>query len=115
MKKSNPNHNQNHNLKLRKEDDPRYERVVVGYRLIPMQAHHVDEIAAAEGRTDLKTAWWNALSTRPRCRKCFLRLPEGRKTHFCRWNFQQEGPRDPSPKMRQVPIYRWVLKKDHAG
>jgi len=111
MSKSNPNHSQNPNPKPRKKNDPRYERVVVGHRLVPMQVRHVDEIAAAEGRTDPKTAWWNALGAGPRCSKCFIRLSEGRKTHFCRWDFKQEGPREPSPQMRQVPVYRWVLRE----
>lgn len=108
MSKNNHPKSKNSNNHPRKGKRPGWRKVIVGYRLVPMQAHHVDQIAELEGRTDPRTAWWNAISTRPRCRKCFLRLPEGRKTHFCRWNFEQEGPREGDPQMRQVPIYRWV-------
>jgi len=111
MSKSNTHKSQNSNPNPRKKNDPRYKRVIVGYRLVAMTADQVDQISEMEGRTDPRTAWWNAISKGPRCRKCFLRLPEGRKTHFCRWDIKQEGPRDPKPAMRQVPLYRWVLKE----
>lgn len=111
MQTSNPNQSQNRNPNRRKKNDPRYVREIVGYRLVPMQAHHVDEIDAAEGRTDSRKAWWNALSNRPRCRKCFGRLPEGRSTHFCRWNVKNEGSRDSAREMLKVPVYRWVLRE----
>ena len=112
MSNSNPKNRQNHNPKPRKKNDPRYVRVVVGHRLVPMQAHHVDEIADREGRTDHRTGWWNDLTAGPRCSKCFRRLPEGQKGHFCRWDFKQEGPRETTLKMRQVPVYRWVLREE---
>jgi hypothetical protein len=109
MSKSNSNQSQNSNPKPRKKNDPRYERVVVGHRLVAMQAHHIDEIIALEGK-DLRKAWWNEQPGLLRCRRCFGVLPENRR-HFCRWNIAQEGPRNPDPPIRQVPVYRWVLKK----
>jgi hypothetical protein len=100
MSKLNSHKNQNHNSKTRKENDPRYERVVVGHKLVPMQATHVDDIAVSEGREVMHG---------PRCSKCFLK--NARAGHFCRWNIENEGPRDPAPRMRQVPIYCWVLRE----
>ena len=108
MKKSNPNQSHNHNPKRRKKNDPRYKREIVGYRLIPMQAQHVDQIDATEG----SPTWWNSVAKGPRCPKCFLRLRVGRSTHFCRWNIAREGPRDHDPPILRVPICRWVLRKD---
>lgn len=106
MKKSTQTQSQKHNSNPRKKNEALHERVIVGYRLVPMQAHHVDEIDAAEGRM----AWWNNVSKRPRCPKCFIRLPDGRSSHFCRWNVRREGTRDRDPKMRRMPIYEWVLR-----
>jgi len=105
MKKSTPNQSQNHNP--RKRNDPRYERVLIGERLVPMQAQHVDQVAATEDRP---LSWWNEMSSDPRCPRCFLRLRDGRRPHFCRWNVAREGPRDPDPPVVRVPIYRWVRK-----
>ena len=110
MSKNHSNKSQNNNPKPRKKNDPRLKRVVVGYRLVAMQAHHIDEILRIEGK-DPGNAWWNEQPGLLRCHKCFAVLTEGRKTHFCRWNIEREGPRDPDPKMRQVPIYRWVPKE----
>jgi len=109
MKKSNPNQSQNHSLKRRKKNDPRYKRVLVGHRLVAMQAHHVDQITAAETRPG---SWWNECNSNPRCPKCFLRLREGRRDHFCRWNVKREGPRDSAREILRVPIYRWFLRDE---
>lgn len=101
MSNSNPNpKNQPDNPKPRKSR-PGYKRIVVGYRLVAMQASHVDAIAFAEGYSGVRK---NPL---PRCPKCFLLLR--RPEHFCRWNIEREAPgRDPNPPMRQEPIFRWV-------
>lgn len=105
MKKSNSNHTQNRNPKPRKENDPRYRRVVVGYRLVAMQADQVDEIARMEGRGDQP----NVVDGRLRCPWCFLKGGiEGR--HFCRWR-TEGGARPLGGPIRRVPIYRWVLKE----
>lgn len=111
MSKSNLNNSQNSNPNPRKKNDPRYERVIVGYRLIPMQAAHVDEIAIIEARQRGDDKYQPMHG--PRCAKCFLKNPKA--GHFCRWDIKNEGARDPAPKMRQVPIYRWVLRKGQAG
>jgi hypothetical protein len=100
MSSFNPNpKNQSDNPKPRKPR-PGYKRIVVGYRLVAMQASHVDAIARAEGGA-------GSLQSQPRCPKCFLLLrhPE----HFCRWNIEREGPgRDRNPAMRKQPIFQWV-------
>lgn len=111
MSKPTPNQSPSHNPKPRKKNDPRYVRVVVGHRLVAMQASHVDEIALIEARQRGDDRFHPVHG--PRCSKCFVRNP--RAGHFCRWNVEQEGPRDPAPKMRQVPVYRWVLREEARG
>lgn len=69
---------------------------IIGYRLIPMQASQVDAIAQAEGRY---------VRPGPRCPKCWLKLKDAKQKHFCRWNIEREGPRDPDPKPYRQPIY----------
>jgi len=82
------------------------KRIVVDYRLVAMQASHVDAIARAEQSQYLNP------DHLPRCPKCFLLLR--RSQHFCRWNVAREAPgRDPNPPMRREPIFRWV--KDDSG
>ena len=111
MSISKPNHSQNHNPKPRKKNDPRYVRVLVGHRLVAMQAHHVDEIAVSEARQRGDDKFQPLHGGR--CSKCFLKNPKA--GHFCRWDIQNEGPRDPAPKMLQVPVYRWVLREEARG
>ena len=77
-----------------KKQNPKPKTRIVGYRLIPMQASQVDQIAAAEGRHVVPG---------PRCPKCWLK--NARKGHFCRWNIEREGPRDPNPQPVRQPIY----------
>lgn len=109
MSKSNLNKNQNPNPKTRKKNDPRYERVVVGYRLVPMRADQVDEIARAEGR-DRSPKWHsNVVDKRLRCPWCFLKGGVKGK-HFCRWR-TADGVKPLGGKIRQVPIYEWRLKE----
>lgn len=110
MSKSNPNQSQNSNLKPRKKNDPRYERVIVGHRMVAMQASHVDEIALAEARA--RGAEYQP-APGVRCPRCFLKSM--RPQHFCRWDIAAEGPRDPSPPMLRVPVYRWVLRGTRAS
>ena len=95
---------------LQREDNPKprkprpgYKRIVVGYRLVAMQASHVDAIA----RLEVYRGYEGVLGHLPRCPKCFLK---GAKSgHFCRWNVAREAPgRDPNPQMRQEPIFQWV-------
>ncbi len=56
---------------------------IIDYRLIPMQASHIDDA--------------------PRCPKCWLK--NAKPGHFCRWNIQREGPRDPRPQPVRQPVY----------
>lgn len=103
MKKSNLSQNQNSKPR-RKKNDPRYKRVVVGYRLVPMTAEQVDEVARMEGRGDQRTI----VDGRLRCPWCFLKGGvEG--NHFCRWR-TENGVRPVGGKIRRVPIYQYVLK-----
>jgi len=103
MSNSNPNpKNQPDNPKPRKPR-PGYKRIVVGYRLVAMQASHVDAIAHMENRGGAP----NVVSHLPRCPKCFLK--GAKPGHFCRWDVAREAPgRDPNPPMRQEPLFRWV-------
>lgn len=56
---------------------------IIDYRLIPMQASQLDGS--------------------PRCPKCWLK--NAKADHFCRWNVQREGPRNPNPQPVRKPIY----------
>jgi len=96
----NPNHNPN------KKDDPRYERVIAGYRLVPMRADQVDEVARAEGRGNN----FNVKDKTPRCSYCWLKTSD--KKHGCRWRTKTNKNVLPDGgPVRQVPIYEWRLKK----
>jgi len=102
MSTSNPNQSQNHNPKPRKASGRRHRRVVVGHRLVAMQADQVDEIARMEGRGGQP----NVVDARPRCPWCFLKGGIDGK-HFCRWR-TASGVRPLGGTIRQVPIYRDV-------
>lgn len=104
MSKFNLHKSQNLNLQPRK-GDARYERVVVGYRLVAMEADQVDDIARTEGRG--KNA--NVVDQRLRCPWCFLKGGV-RGKHTCRWR-PASGEKPLGGKVRQVPIYGWRLKK----
>ena len=105
MSKSNSNKSQNSNPQPRKKNDPRYERVIVGYRLVAMEADQVDDIARSEGRGQHPTV----VDKRLRCPWCFLKGGvEG--NHFCRWR-PASGEKPLGGKIRQVPIYEWLLKE----
>lgn len=109
MSKSSSHKSQSSNPKPRKKNDPRYERVVVGYRLVAMQADQVDEIARMEGR-NVHPKWHaSVLDGRLRCPWCFLKGGVQGK-HFCRWR-TASGERPVGGAIRQVPIYEWRLKK----
>jgi len=96
---NNKSHNPNLRGAIRKSNDPRYKRVLVGYRMVPMASSHVETPA---GKTRCQLCWLlNATTPTP---------GQKAKDHFCRWNIAAEGPRDPNPPMRQVPVYRWVEK-----
>ena len=107
MSNSNLPKSKNSHPKPRKKNRPGWRRVVVGYRLVAMQASQVDDIAIAEAQAS------GAKNYRPmhgpRCSKCFLK--NAKPGHFCRWNIEQEGTRNPNPQIRQVPIYEWVPPK----
>jgi len=105
MNTSNSNKSQNNNPNPSKEHDPRYERVVVGYRLVAMQASQVDEIAQAEGRGHHPSV----VDARPRCPWCFVK-GGGEGKHFCRWR-TANNVRPLGGNVRQVPIYEWRLKE----
>lgn len=74
------------------------KRELVGYKTIPMQASH---LPTPDGKVRCKLCWQLGAVTPTPGQKS--------KDHFCRWNIEVEGPgRDPNPKPRQQPIYRWV-------
>jgi hypothetical protein len=108
MAKTNSNQNlpSNPNNKARKGK----KRKIVGYRLVPMTADAVDDVARAEGRGDNT----NVRDKRLRCRLCFLKgattpTPGKRSSdHFCRWNIVNSAMPAPDKPIRQVPVYGWV-------
>jgi hypothetical protein len=104
MSKSNTHNSSNHNPKPRKKNRPGWRRVVVGYRMVPMQASHVDEIAIAEARARGDHKWMPMAGMR--CSKCWLKNP--RAGHFCMWDIPNAIPPAHNLPMRQVPIYKWV-------
>jgi len=67
-----------------KKQSPKPKTRIIGYRLIPMQASQLDN--------------------EPRCPKCWLKNAKAGE-HFCRWNIEREGPRDPNPQPVRQPIY----------
>jgi hypothetical protein len=86
------------------------KRKICGYRLVPMTADAVDDVARAEGRGDNP----NVLDKRLRCRLCFLKgattpTPGKRsKDHFCRWNIANTATPAPAQRIRQIPVYEWT-------
>ncbi len=98
MAKLNPNPKHNDNQTAPRKPRPGWHRIVVDRKAIPMQAHHVDEIARMEGRF---------VASGPRCECCWQKNPK--PGHFCRWNITREGDgRNPDPPILWVPVYRWV-------
>ncbi len=70
-------------------------RKLVGYKIIPMQSHQVD------GEVRCQYCWLKGATT-PR--------PGKKGDHFCRWNIENQGERNPNPQPYKQPIYQWVSK-----
>lgn len=97
MKNNNPNPNsKNQNSHARKGK----KRVLVGHRMVAMQANQVDEIARMEGRGQHP----NVVDQRLRCSWCFLKT-DGK--HSCRWRTKNNIQPLGGPVL-QVPLYEWV-------
>jgi hypothetical protein len=104
MSMSNNPKSKNSNPTPRKKNRPGWRRIVVGYRMVPMQASHVDDIAIAEARARGDKNWQPMAGHR--CSKCWLK--NAKAGHFCMWNMPGAIPAPGNLPMRQVPIYQWV-------
>lgn len=99
MSNQNPNHN--HPTSTRKSKDPKYKRIGVGVRQIPMTAAHVDALDARrqDGRY---------VARGERCPLCWLKS-EQLRGHFCAKRIENAVDPD-KPPMLEVHVWGWVPK-----
>lgn len=84
----------------RKRKDPKYKRVKVGTRLIPMQPAHVDALASTKAESKYSARG-------ERCLHCWLKS-EQLKGHFCAKRVEAQGPKTTDPPMLELPVWEWV-------
>lgn len=96
MKHTNSNHN---SKSLSSNARKGKKRVLVGYRLVPMRADQVDDVARMEGRT--------VRDSKDRCPWCFLKGGT-QGNHGCRPRTEanKHSPPDGGPILK-LPLYEW--------
>lgn len=94
---------------------PGFQRIVIGWRPVPLHADLVDDIAFGELSENAKwldkfgVSYEEAMRWRPRkgprCLKCFLK--EAKPGHFCRWGIKSSPNASPK-RVVYKPIFKWV-------